>query len=257
MKNLKTNLLTLVIVALGWTIASAAIQDKPAPTSDEAMIAQQLPSYPLDACPVSGKKLDSSAIDVMVDGTLVRLCCERCKAKVDSNASVFKSKVEEAVITQQMMFYPTDKCLISGEPLDAQGEPVSVVSGTRLVRFCCNGCAKKFRKNPSEHLASLDIMLIKSQRETYPLKNCLISEEPLGSMGEPIDILHGVTLVRLCCKGCGKSFEKDPMTHVAAVHAAYMAEGKGKQQLKVDAKKAHSKEKQDKASGKQKEKGGK
>jgi len=218
MKKLNISLLSLLALVLSW--APAAAQGKPAPKSEAEIIAAQLPSYPLTVCPVSNNALDKDAKNVVVDGTLVRLCCDRCIAKVTKNESVFKSKVEEAVVAQQSRIYPTDKCLVSGEPLGSMGDPIMLVHGTRLVKLCCKGCLKGFNKNPSEHIANLDTMLIKSLRETYPLENCVISEEPLGSMGDPIEILHGVTLVRLCCKGCVKSFEKDPATHVATVIAA-------------------------------------
>lgn len=45
---------------------------------------------------------------------------------------------------------------------------------------------------------------------SYPLQTCLVSGDKLGSMGEPIDALYGDRLIRFCCKGCVKSFNKNP-----------------------------------------------
>lgn len=52
-------------------------------------------------------------------------------------------------------------------------------------------------------------------RKEYPLKTCVISQEDLGTMGEPADLIYRVAgtpdrLVRFCCESCIKDFEKDP-----------------------------------------------
>ncbi|MDX9974445.1 MAG: hypothetical protein RBU21_15780, partial [FCB group bacterium] len=44
-----------------------------------------------------------------------------------------------------------------------------------------------------------------------PLDTCLVSGDKLdGSDGEPVEYVTGNRLVRLCCKGCIKEFEKTP-----------------------------------------------
>ncbi|NDC80708.1 MAG: hypothetical protein EB090_05510 [Verrucomicrobia bacterium] len=48
------------------------------------------------------------------------------------------------------------------------------------------------------------------QAKTYPLKTCLVSGDNLGGMGETIDCLYQGKLIRFCCKGCIKSFNKNP-----------------------------------------------
>ena len=45
-----------------------------------------------------------------------------------------------------------------------------------------------------------------------------MSGETLGSMGEPVEVLYGTQLLRLCCKGCMKSFAKNPRKLVAKVY---------------------------------------
>ena len=79
------------------------------------------------------------------------------------------------------------------------GDPIELVTGTRLVRLCCKGCIKGYKKDPAKYLAEVDQALIKAQRASYPLRTCPVSGEELGSMGEPIDLLYGTRLVRLCC----------------------------------------------------------
>lgn len=43
--------------------------------------------------------------------------------------------------------YPLKTCIISGEPLDGHGEPVSKIYETQEVKFCCKPCIKKFDKD--------------------------------------------------------------------------------------------------------------
>lgn len=51
--------------------------------------------------------------------------------------------------------------------------------------------------------------------DPYPLDTCVVSGEPLGSMGEPIVVEHEGTTVKLCCKECIEKFESDPDKYVA------------------------------------------
>lgn len=51
---------------------------------------------------------------------------------------------------------------------------------------------------------------VEAQLSSYPLKTCLVSGDELGAMGETINALYGDRLIRFCCKGCLKSFNKNP-----------------------------------------------
>jgi hypothetical protein len=44
----------------------------------------------------------------------------------------------------------------------------------------------------------------------YPLDTCLVSGEKLGSMGEPVRIVHNGQEIKFCCAGCQPEFEVDP-----------------------------------------------
>lgn len=51
--------------------------------------------------------------------------------------------------------------------------------------------------------------------DTYPLKTCVVSGEPLGSMGEFVAYTHSEPgkpdrIVRFCCDGCIDDFKKEP-----------------------------------------------
>jgi len=42
---------------------------------------------------------------------------------------------------------------------------------------------------------------------SYPLKVCFVSDDKLD---DPVDTLYGDRLLRFCCKGCVRSFNKNP-----------------------------------------------
>lgn len=199
-----------------------AAQDDKAAVADADVIAAQLPSYPLETCAVSGEGLGSMGepIDMVVEGKLVRLCCKGCVKGVKKDPAAAIAKVDAAVVKAQGASYPLDTCVVSGEKLDAMGAPVDVVTGTRLVRVCCKGCIKKVKSDPKASLAKINAALIEAQRASYPLETCAISGEGLDAMGEPIEMLYGTQLVRLCCKGCIKGFKKNPKATLAKIAEA-------------------------------------
>lgn len=57
--------------------------------------------------------------------------------------------------------YPLKVCVVSGEELGSMGKPVDYVhqeagKPDRLVRFCCGGCIKSFKKDPAKYLAQIE-----------------------------------------------------------------------------------------------------
>lgn len=70
-----------------------------------------------------------------------------------------------------------------------------------------------------------DAAWLAKARADYPLKTCVISEEKLGSMGEPTDLIYRQDgspdrLVRFCCESCIKDFNKDPAAALKRIDAA-------------------------------------
>ncbi len=65
------------------------------------------------------------------------------------------AKLDAAYADEQRDEYALDSCVVSGAALGSMGDPVELVAGTKLVRFCCDSCFPKFRKNPSEFLSKL------------------------------------------------------------------------------------------------------
>jgi hypothetical protein len=54
----------------------------------------------------------------------------------------------------------------------------------------------------------------------YPMTTCVVSGEPLGGMGPPVNITHEGLEVRFCCQKCVAEFNKDPKKYMAIIEAA-------------------------------------
>jgi len=46
-------------------------------------------------------------------------------------------------------------CPVSEEPLGSMGTPIRMTHGDKTVFLCCEGCRKKFEKNPETYIAKL------------------------------------------------------------------------------------------------------
>ena len=184
--------------------------------------AKAVPSdpYMLKADPVSGEEFGESPVIVNVHGREIRFANEQTQAKFNENPKIYMHTIDQMMIEQQLPLYPLDTCVISGDKLGGDmGEPVEFVYGNQLVRFCCKGCKKEFLKDPAKHLAKIDAAVIAKQH--YPLTTCVVSGEELGGdMGEPIEYVAGNRLVRLCCKGCKKQFNKAPLAFLDKISEA-------------------------------------
>jgi len=219
-------------LALAAAIPGSAVQDSPvkataahddsAADKEKMVIADQLPSYPLNKCVVSHEELGSMGepIDLVVEGHLLRLCCKGCVKKAKANPAAAIKQVEAAVIAKQLPHYPLKKCAVTGKALDPEKEPVNVVVGTRLVRVCCDRCAKKVRADSSKAIKAVNAALIETQKKHYPIKTCIVSGEAIvgEDVDPPVDMLYGTSLVRLCCKRCKKAFHKSPAKYMEKLH---------------------------------------
>jgi transposase-like protein len=212
-------LLTLAVLALSSSaIASQQPTEKGSP-QDAQVIAQQLPSYPLEQCPVSGEKLGGSMgepVNFVHEGRLVRFCCKSCLKDFKADPAASLKQIDDAVIKAQKASYPLTKCPVSGKDLSAAA--VDFVNGTRLVRFCCKDCPESFKKEPAKYMAQVDKALIDAQKKTYPLTTCPISNKAIEGAGA--DYLYGTRLVRFCCPKCPDAFLKDPSKTLAQLDAA-------------------------------------
>ena len=209
--------LALIVISL-FTVSLQAqpAAEKPQETKGDP--------YTLSTCPVSGKILGSAGDPVVFDyeGREVRFCCPACVDKFKANPKGFLEKTDAAIIKEQLPFYPLATCVVSGEKLGGDmGIPLDYVYNNRLVRFCCPSCLKDFQKDPQKYLQKLDKAVIDKQEAAYPLKTCVVSGEALGgAMGDPVEIVVGNRLVKLCCNGCVKKVKADPAKYIALLDKA-------------------------------------
>lgn len=188
-------------------------------------------SYSLDTCPVSGEKLGSMGYPVVktYDGREVRFCCDGCIKDFEADRNEFFKKIDKKMVMDQLPYYPMDTCIVGGDPLFEDGEDMAVnmVYGNRLVRFCCMDCKKEFKADPETFIEKLDIAVANAQREKYPLDNCIVSGEEVGSMsmGEPAEMVLAGRLIRFCCSGCEPKVKADPVKRLAEIDKAWQAKG--------------------------------
>jgi len=129
---------------------------------------------------------------------------------------------------------PLDTCVVSGEKLDEMGKPYDYVYKNRLVRFCCSGCKSRFDRDPEKYTAKLDQAVIDKQKDGYPLDTCVVSGGKLGAMGDPVEYVFADRLVRFCCGGCIKTFEKEPLKYTARIDEAAAAKGSHEETAPAD-----------------------
>ena len=120
--------------------------------------------------------------------------------------------------------YPLLTCPVTGKELGSMGPPVVMMEQGREVRFCCKGCIKRFEADAAKYFEQIDRKIIEQQLPWYPLTTCVVSGEPLGSMGEPVDYVLDNRLVRLCCRGCLRSLKQDPAKYLAVLDEAVIAQ---------------------------------
>ncbi len=187
--------------------------------------------YPLETCPVSGRKLEvGTQVVMMHENREVRFCGPGCIGKFEADAKKYLEQVDAKIIESQAAAYPMGTCPVSGESLDSRGGAVDMVFANRLVRFCCNGCIRKFRSDPAAYLAKLDASVRETQLQGYPMANCPVSAQKLGSMGEPVDYVAANRLVRFCCDDCVGAFQKEPAKYLAQLDQAWKGRGQKKGQ---------------------------
>jgi hypothetical protein len=122
---------------------------------DAAIVAAQTAQYPLKTCPISNKPLDAKAEPIVLEGTLVKLCCKQCVKKAEAKSAEIAGKVEAASYAQQVATYKAKTCPVSGHDLDP-AEMTDVMCNGRLVRLCCEDCVEELQKTPAKFLAVLD-----------------------------------------------------------------------------------------------------
>ena len=64
-------------------------------------------------------------------------------------------------------------------------------------------------------IAKLDAAVVAMHGPGYTATTCPVSGQPLGSMGDPKELVFDGRLVRLCCANCVAEFYADPIAAMA------------------------------------------
>lgn len=176
-------------------------------------------TYTLPDCPVGGP-LGSMGEPVVkiYDNREVRFCCAGCLGEFEGNQTKYWDEIDAKVIQQQLMHYPIETCIVTGDKLG--DDTVNHVHNNRLVRLANAGAAATFKADPVRYLGALDEVIIETQLPKYPMDNCPVGG-PLGSMGEPVNFIYMNRLVRFCCGGCEKALVDEPAKYMAKLDKAY------------------------------------
>ena len=51
--------------------------------------------------------------------------------------------------------------------------------------------------------------------KAYPLDTCLVADEKLGEMGEPVTLIHQGQQIKFCCDSCVPKFNNDPEKYLS------------------------------------------
>jgi hypothetical protein len=201
-------------------LAQTEKPSQPAPASKESSARVGDP-YPLDTCPITGKKLGSMGDPVtkVYGGQEVRFCCPACPPKFEKDQAANLAKLNDKIIKDQGPLYPLKTSVVTGK--DLPEKPFELVYGNRLVRLGAESEKAPFLKDAAKYIATLDKAAVERQGKDYPVKTCLVSKEQLGGdMGEPVDVVLAGRLIRLCCDGCKPDLEKEPAKFIALADEA-------------------------------------
>ncbi len=181
---------------------------------DKKVVVQQLMHYPIGTCIVTGNELDADAVNHVHNNRLVRLANADAVTAFKADPKKHLDMLDKRIIESQLPGYPMVNCPVGG-PLGSMGEPVNFIYMNRLVRFCCGGCEKSLVNEPGKYMTKLDAAYAEEQRANYALDTCVVTGAKLGSMGEPVELVAGTKLVRLCCAGCLPKFRANPAEYLA------------------------------------------
>jgi hypothetical protein len=95
-----------------------------------------------------------------------------------------------------------------------------------LALFVATGCQPQSEEqapqqdNPQQEAPADDTEQAVLDAKPYPLDYCLVTNEKLGSMGEPVSKVFQGQEFKVCCAGCIDTIEKDVPGYLAKLEEA-------------------------------------
>ncbi len=145
--------------------AAKANSDASFAHADALMVADQRPWYPIETSIVSGRSLGSEALDVIVGNRLFRLAASEEYEVLLRDLPRWWRTLDDEVVARQSAGYPLPtKCPVQGDILDSD-VPRDVVVANRMIRVCCERCARMVRARPTLYLGIVECATRQAQPE--------------------------------------------------------------------------------------------
>jgi hypothetical protein len=140
----------------------------------------------------------------------------------DPGVNAFRTNLHPTMKTLLVPLFSL--CLLASPIVSAQSSPGHGHHGDKAGK-------SESAKGTLVAAKEVDAKWLADARKAYPLKACLTSDEPLGSMGDPSEFVYRVAgkadrLVVFCCEGCSDDFIAEPDVYLAKIDAAAKARGK-------------------------------
>ena len=182
---------------------------------------------PLGLCPKSGS--DAAAMGKVtrrvINGVDVSFCCPPCIKPYEDDYAAYRKQIAGQIVVLELPYYPTDRCIVTGEELGKETSAIDHVLGNRLVRLVNEDAVAKLEADPDTYNRKLDRIIIEAERKDYPLTTCVVQGSPLDPKRPPAEVVVGNRLMKLCCGGCAGKIRATPYLYVQKVNEAWAAAG--------------------------------
>lgn len=203
----------VVLLMLAWGCASRPILPPNA--------ADLTDRYYLPTCPQCGGWLGASgaSTDVIVGVREFRFCSAACTEYFQRDPETATTRVDRALIADQLPFYPLQTSITTGRPLPEA--PIDFIWGNRLFRAADQADKDRILRDPLRALAALDRAVLDAQRATYPIPNACPVQGAILPNESRIDIVVANRMVRVCCMRCAKVVRSRPGQYLAMIDYAH------------------------------------
>ena len=187
--------------------------------------------YPLDKCIVSDEKLGAEGKPVVFvhEGQEIKLCCQDCRKDFDANPAKYLAKLPKADSKPAGAEHKMCACCADAAKPAEAAKPHE--HGDKAGMKCpdCSCCCKDLgakadghdhdakpadAAKPHEHGDKATSADKAEAAKPYPLKNCIVSDNDLDSMGEQASFVYQGQTIKVCCKPCIAKFEKNPAKYL-------------------------------------------
>ena len=123
---------------------------------DAAMIADQLPYYPLKVSLVNGRPLGEKPVDFIWGNRLFRAIDAAEQQVILRDPVAYIRKLDRKVIDAQTPNYGMpEKCPVQGDILPTDHK-IDLVVANRMIRVCCGRCVHVVRARPYQYLTMVE-----------------------------------------------------------------------------------------------------